>query len=93
MVTPIDLLVDKEFDITSSPVQAAIFQVLLEIHLLSCAIACNTKSRAREISRPGLKLPQPLRSAQYPRGLPDLQPRDLARVAQDNEASDFQLAL
>ena len=93
VVTPIDLLIDKDFDINSEAVRTAIFHVLPQVHLLSCAVACNTKSRAREISRPGMSLPKPLRSAQYPRGLPELQPKDAARVAQDNEASDFQLAL
>ena len=93
VVTPIVLLVDKDFDINSAAVRTAIFHVLPQVHLLSCAVACNTKSRACEISRPGMSLPKPLRSAQYPRGLPDLQPKDAARVAQDNEASDFQLAL
>ena len=93
VVTPIDLLVDKDFDINSAAVQTAILHVLPQVHLLSCAVACNTKSRVREISRPGMSLPKPLRSAQHPRGLPDLQPRDAARVAQDDEASDFQLAL
>ena len=93
VVTPIDLLIDKDFDINSAAVRAAIFHVLPQVHLLSCAVACNTKSRAREISRPGMSLPKPLRSAQHPRGLPDLQPKDAAQVAQDNEASDFQLAL
>ena len=93
VVTPIDLLIDKDFDINSQAVCAAIFHVLPQVHLLSCAVAYNTKSRAREISRPGMSLPEPLRSAEFPRGLPELQPKDAARVAQDNEASDVQLAL
>ena len=64
VVTPIDLLIDKDFDINSAAVRTAIFHVLPQVHLLSCAVACNTKSRAREISRPGMSLPKPLRSAQ-----------------------------
>ena len=45
VVTSINLLVDEKFDIISGP-QTAIFQVLHRVHLLSCAIVCNTKSRA-----------------------------------------------
>ena len=58
------------------------------------ALDCSTKSRAHEIpvhfadGHPG---PQPLRSAEFPEGLPNLPSRDAARVQRDNFAAGFVL--
>ena len=47
---------------------------------------CGIASRAREIPRPELSsAPQPLRSLDYPLGLPTLGPSDLKRVEIANE--------
>ena len=88
-VTPIDLEIDAELDVTSPPVQRAIMHVLPQVAFISAAMSCSTKSRARE-KRPG---PLPLRSEKFPRGLPALHPRDQDRVDTDNTASDFALAI
>ena len=58
------------------------------------ALDCSTKSRAHEIpvhfadGHPG---PQPLSSAEFPKGLPNLPSRDAARVQRDNFAAGFVL--
>ena len=50
------------------------------------APVCGTASRAREIPRPELaSAPQPLRSLEFPLGLPDLSPGDRKRVEIANE--------
>eukprot|EP00435_Cladocopium_sp_Y103_P018485 s228_g4.t1 len=89
VVTPIDLDIDEEFDVTRPAVQRALLQLLPQVSLQAAAFDCSTKTRAREKS-PG---PPPLRSQFQPRGLPLLKPADAQRVAQDNLASDFGLAM
>ena len=88
-VTPIDLEIDVEFDVTSPPVQKAIMHVLPQVAFISAAMSCSAKSRARE-KRPG---PLPLRSEKFPKGLPTLSPPDQERVDTNNTASDFALAI
>ncbi len=75
-------------------------------HLLRCgrlqfahlAPPCGTASRAREKPLPahilklGVKEPQPLRSSQYPMGLPGLEDEDAIRVAAANELYTFTAA-
>ena len=52
--------------------------LLLWVHF---APVCGTASRAREIPRPGVfNLPRPLRSLDFPLGLPDLEGDELKRV-------------
>ena len=56
------------------------------------AMDCSTKSRAREIPRAfddGRPAPRPLRSMEYPEGLPDLSPAEDERVRVDNTACSF----
>lgn len=90
---PIDIKLDKDFDINSPPVRKALGARLSECHLVSTAMDCSTKSRIREIAIPGRRSPKPLRSEEHPRGLPNLAPADAARVQADNAASDFVLAI
>ena len=71
----------------------AIGKVLPECHLVSAAIDCSTKSRVREIKLSGGRGPRPLRSTQFPRGLPQLAVHEASRVASDNACSDFLLAV
>ena len=50
------------------------------------APVCGTASRAREIPRPGVhNLPRPLRSLEFPLGLPSLSADELKRVELANE--------
>ena len=52
--------------------------LLLWVHF---APVCGTASRAREIPQPGVaNLPRPLRSLDFPLGLPDLTGEELKRV-------------
>ena len=88
-VTPIDLEIDPDFDVTEPSVQRALLRVLPEVAFITAAMSCSTKSRARE-KPPG---PRPLRDDRFPRGLPTLSGVELQRVELDNEASDFALAL
>ena len=56
---------------------------------------CSTKSRAREIPRSfddGRPAPRPLRSVEFPEGLPQLSPSEQARVDTDNAATSFILS-
>ena len=59
VVQPIDLQIDRDFDITNSSVQRAIAHILPTCHLVSTAMDCSTKSRIREIALPGLRAPKP----------------------------------
>ena len=93
VVQPIDLQIDRDFEITNSSIQRAIAHILPTCHLVSTAMDCSTKSRIREIALPGLRAPKPLRSEQHPRGLPTLPEDQAQRVDADNKASDFQLAV
>lgn len=61
---------------------------------MSAAMDCSTKSRAREIPRhfsDGRPAPKPLRSEEYPEGLPHLSKANADRVATDNKACTFVL--
>ena len=86
----------------SSKSQVAILSRLVEqglVKVVWAAIPCGTASKAREIrlskSHHG---PKPLRSYEFPEGLPNLSPRDQERVKKANEIYDavsdlLQLAL
>ena len=65
IITPIDLEVDPELDVSRVDVRKAIHARLPNVALISGAMSCATKSRARE-KAPG---PPPLRSEEAPRGL------------------------
>ncbi len=81
VVTPVDLERDAE--------RQAIAGFFLQTSCIASAMSCATKSRARE-RQPG---PPPLRSVEFPHGLPDLSNRNLLRVSQDNFSSDYAIAL
>ena len=89
VVSPIDIAIDAELDVTRPAVQNAIIAQLPQVHATCAAMDCSTKTRARE-KRPG---PLPLRNDSHPRGLPTLEGADLDRVTTDNLASDFALAI
>ena len=86
IITPIDIEIDQTW---TCRVRRAIQAVLPRVATIAGAMSCATKSRARE-KRPG---PPPLRSEEYPRGLPGLDAGQQARVDADNYSSDYLLAL
>ena len=60
-----------------------------EFCILWFALPCGTCSRAREIKLAGVsKLPQQLRSKEFPRGCPNLSPTDTDRVLKANQIYD-----
>ena len=90
----VDWLLDDSHDLSHPARQASLHEQLQTVHFIAAALDCSTKSRAREIPRTfddGRPAPKPLRSEHYPLGLPDLEPKDAARVEQDNQACSFVL--
>ena len=77
---PIDILIDGEMDLSKKPLQQALQCTLDNAAFAMMAMDCSTKSRIREIPLPFPGGPTPLRSSQYPRGLPSLSGRDKDRV-------------
>ena len=84
-----DLERDVEMDVSRPEVRQAIAGCLPQTSCIASAMSCATKSRARE-KQPG---PPPLRSVEFPRGLPNLSDQNLLRVTQDNFSSDYAIAL
>ena len=89
VVNPVDLERDVEMDVSRPEVRQAIAGCLPQTSCIAAAMSCATKSRARE-KQPG---PPPLRSVEFPRGLPNLSDQNLLRVTQDNLSSDYAIAL
>ena len=76
IITPIDIEIDQDLDVSRPAVRRAIQAVLPRVATIAGAMSWATKSRARE-KRPG---PPPLRSEEHPRGLPGLDEGQQARV-------------
>ncbi len=76
VVTPVDL--ERE-DVSRPEVRQALAGCLPQTSCIASAMSCATKSRARE-KQPG---PPPLRSVEFPRGLPGLSNHNLLRVSQE----------
>ena len=91
---PIDRLFGPHHDLSDTNVQLAVHEALRDAAFIAAALDCSTKSRCRQIPSkiPGKNLPPPLRSDEYPMGLPGLQGSDKERVATDNTAAEFILA-
>lgn len=90
----VDWLLDPSHDLSHPLRQASLHEQLQDVCFISAAMDCSTKSRAREIPRQfadGRPAPKPLRSEQYPEGLPDLPSADAKRVQVDNTACAFVL--
>ena len=93
-VLPIDILLDPTHDLSDVTRQRLLHEQLQDADCIMAALDCSTKSRAREIPlhfSDGRPSPKPLRSNEHPEGLPDLHPRDKARVLRDNKAAGFVL--
>ena len=93
------LSVDRHFgedhDLSHSKVQADVRIRISQADFVWAALDCSTKTRCREIPRrhpDGRPMPSPLRSNDYPMGLPGLQGADKKRVDSDNAAAEFILA-
>ena len=91
---PIDRLFGEHHDISDITVQAELHEHFKEADFMWAAIDCSTKTMARTIPSKiqGKRLPPPLRSHEYPMGLPGLQGSDKERVTTDNDASEFVLS-
>ena len=90
----VDWLLDPSHDLSNPIRQQSLAEQLQDVDFLGVAMDCSTKSRAREIPRvfdDGRPAPQPLRSVDYPEGLPDLSEADQNRVHLDNIACQFVL--
>ena len=91
---PVDWLIDSSHDLSSPARQSSLHAQLQDVDCICAAMDCSTKSRAREIPRhfdDGRPAPRPLRSIEYPEGLPDLTQAEQSRVDTDNKACQFVL--
>ena len=84
-VTILDLVKDEDFNFLINYIKSEKDNILL-IHLAppcgTCSAARNKRHRALEAA--GFDLPMPLRSKQWPMGLPSLRGRDAVKVAAAN---------
>lgn len=90
----VDWLLDSSHDLSHPLRQQSLHQQLQAVDCICAAMDCSTKSRAREIPRTfddGRPAPRPLRSTEFPEGLPDLTAAEEARVQTDNSACSFVL--
>ena len=90
----------RNFDLSSSEGQQELEKESKEAAFMAVAFDCSTKSRIREIVRVAhyssgkpRQLPTPLRSEEFPEGLPSLEGKDLQRVQMDNFVTEFVLNL
>ena len=90
----VDCLIDPAHDLADPCFQKALSHHLQTADFIMAAFDCSTKTRAREIPRhfdDGRPAPKPLRSEDFPRGVPRLKEPHKSRVARDNTASDYVL--
>ena len=78
-------------DLTSEHGQSLLWRMLEQHNVVAVHLGppCGTSSRARDIRRKSGPDPQPLRSEQYPNGLPHLVGKDLLRVTLANQLYDI----
>ena len=89
---PVDWLLDPSHDLSHPLRQPSLAEQLAHVDFICAAMDCSTKSRAREIPRvfdDGRPAPRPLRSVEFPEGLPNLSPSEQSRVDTDNRATSF----
>ena len=88
----IDLLFGESHDLSKIFNQVAMSKQFTQADLIWAAIDCSDKSHIREIpveEADGNLMPGPLRSEEFPMGLPELQGYDKERVSASNDASEF----
>ena len=91
-ILPLDILFGDEHDLSKLDNQVRIRQQLKQADFIWAALDCSDKTRIREIKRKhadGRPMPSPLRSVEYPMGLPDLQGHNKERVASSNAAAEW----
>ena len=92
--TAVDLLIDPADDVSKPECQRRVARLIEESHFVSAAFDCSTKTRVREIPLTfddGRPAPKPMRSADYPDGLPGLSARAESKVHADNCAAEMVL--
>jgi len=88
----VDWVFGEKHDLAKIENQVAIREQLKQADFIWAALDCSDKSRIREIPRQhasGKAMPSPLRSEEFPMGLPGLQGHDKERVAASNAAAEF----
>ena len=91
-----DKLIDPNHDLTIKEHRDELAKQCHHVTLITAALPCDTKTRIREILRffpDGRPTASPLRSEEYPEGLPQLRGADKKRVDEDNLITDFILEL
>ena len=88
----VDLLFGKEHDLSKLDNQETNRRRLKQADFIWAALDCSDKSRIREIPRKhadGRAMPSPLRSVEFPMGVPELQGHNKERLAASNSAAEF----
>ena len=91
-VMPVDWKLDPSHDLADEEFQRTIRGELKAVDAIVAAFDCSTKSAVRSMPckfDDGRPVPRPLRSVEFPMGLPDLKGPQKRRVARDNDAAEF----
>ena len=90
----VDRLFGEDHDLSILANQVTIRKHFEHADFMWAALDCSDKSRIREIPvehAASHSLPAPLRSEEFPMGLPDLQGHDKERISASNDAAEFVL--
>ena len=93
-VMPVDWKLDPSHDLADEEFQRKVRGQLKAVDAIVAAFDCSTKSAVRSMPckfDDGRPVPRPLRSVEFPMGLPDLKGLQKRRVARDNDAAEFVL--
>ena len=88
-----DILRGKEFDVLREENREWLEKQIGRTLVVHFGTECKTFSRARELQRPGWRLPKPLRSAQHPLGLPGLTAKEKESLSRGNEMAEISVQL
>ena len=91
-----DKLLSPDHDLSSASNRRILNDDSSNVVFLAVALPCDSKTRIREIPRifpDGRPAPGPLRSEEYPEGLPTLKGNNKQRVEQGNTVTNFVLDL
>ena len=91
-ILAVDFLFGEEHDLSKLSNQVTIREQFKHADFISAALDCSDKSRIREIpvNRANSRsMPSPLRSEEFPMGMPELQGYNKERVAASNDAAEF----
>ena len=92
-LAPYDILLGG-LDLADAAVQQEVLDSRSRVDARVAGICCKTLTRAREKPIPGCSRPPvPLRSAEFPDGIPDQNGKLPARICRANEAADFTMEL